>query len=155
MFTEPLAVFARALFSLRSAFDATAARGGAAGLCLRSQCKSRGHRATPTGRLPLTDHCPDVFSVLVLVERTIAAQCPCLVDQAQQLFCDYPIFRSSLQQLELLSGQRSLVPQLTYLGLSAEQGSSVHRETSRVAALQTRAGVPAQMVDFFVGHSKA
>ena len=31
MFAEPLAAFARALFFLRSAFDATAARGGAAG----------------------------------------------------------------------------------------------------------------------------
>ena len=34
--------------------------------------------------------------------------------------CDYPMFRSGLQQLELVCGQRSLVPQLAQLGLDAE-----------------------------------
>ena len=144
MFAEPLVAFARALFSLRSYFDATASKEGAAGGTDYACEVSVGAAAIELLRLGCGT---SLITVLMSSAYSSSSSVPsqrsahAWFEQAQQLFYDCPIFRSSLQQLELLSGQRSLVPQLTQLGLYAEQGRSVRRETARVA-LQTRADLP-------------
>ena len=76
MFGDPLAAFAIALFFLRSALDATAAGGSGGGTdCACEACA--GAAAVELVRY-LAYHVADVLSVLLLVARTIAAQCPCL-----------------------------------------------------------------------------
>ena len=92
MFAEPLAAFARALFFLRSVFDATAAaRGRAAGGTDRACEVSAGAMAVELlrlgGGISLTTV---LISSAYSPSSSVPSQrkCPCLVEQAQQLFCD-------------------------------------------------------------------
>ena len=158
LIAEPLAAFARALFFLRSGFDATAAGGGAAG---GTDCGCEASaEAAPIELLRLGG---GISLITVLISSAYSPSSSVPSQRSAHAWLSKPnncsvtvsSFVLAFNSWNCSMVNAPLCPQLTQLGLNAEQGGSIHRETARVAARQTRAGVPAQMVGFFVGHSKA
>ena len=120
MFDEPSAAFASALLFLFSAFDAAAAGGGAAGGADCACEASAGAAAVELrlgGGISPTVGTAQWSTVPCASAYPTRPLCPAKPQHSSRERCargqnkkqEY----SSLQQLELLSGQRSLVPQLT------------------------------------------